>query len=299
MSDNRPLSMGNQTIITINKDKCTDCGVCREVCAVLRNMGFPSLEAPECRHMCIRCGHCMAICPQSAISIADLAPATPVGELPSEQQALDLVRARRSIRVFKQQQIRKQDWEKLIEAVKYTPTGHNTQGIALMIIESADILEEISAIGMSLLKNLSRRINMPVLRHLYKRMMGERTYATASKLLTFTSCQEEMIERGDDPILFHAPALMLFLTQKSEQLGQVHGDLAAHTAAIYAPTLGIGTCYAGIVMLAFSGPGSQSKIRKVVNLPEEYTVSNALMVGYAKHQYRNIPDRKALNILYQ
>jgi nitroreductase len=167
-----------------------------------------------------------------------------------------------------------------------------------MIIESTEILNKISNIGMELLKNMSHLVNKPVLRHIYKRLMGRHTYATVSKLLLLTNLQQEMVERGDDPILFHAPALMLFLTRKLEQMGQIEADLAAQTMALYAPTLGLGTCYAGIVMLAFSGVGASSKIKKIITLPKGYAVSNALIVGYAEHQYRNIPDRKNLNVYY-
>ena len=298
MSINHLYLKGTQVTITIDKEKCTGCGFCREVCPMIKCLGFQSLEDPDSRYICLKCGHCMAICSREAIRVGDLAPVIPIGDLPTERQALDLVRTRRSVRGFKPQRVSRGDWEKLVEAIKYAPTGHNTQGVALMIVESAEILNKISDVGMELLKSMSHVVNKPVLRHIYKRLMGKHTYATVSRLLLLTNLQQEMVERGDDPILFHAPALMLFLTRKSEQMGQVEADLAAQTMALYAPTLGLGTCYAGIVMLAFSGAGASSKIKKFVNLPKGYTVSNALMVGYAEHRYRNIPDRKALNVVY-
>jgi nitroreductase len=238
----------------------------------------------------------MAICPQEAVSVGDHALAAPVGEVPPSDKVLNLIKARRSVRAFEEQKVKREDWEKLVEAIKYSPTGHNAQYIDVMIVESPEALNEISKIGMDMMKQFSRLINKPVLRSLYKRMLGDHTYSVFSKNALFYEQQKALVERGLDPILFHAPALMLFIAPKSEAMSKNDADLAAQTVALYAPTLGLGTCYSGIAMVAFSGQNSSAK--KVVRIPQGYKVCSALMVGYPKHQYRYIPYRKDRKVYY-
>lgn len=291
MTINRRLRDERPVEITISREVCNDCGLCREICPLIRSIGFESLEDPLARYACLKCGQCTAICPSGAISVLSLGPAVPSGKLPPAAETLELIKARRSVRAFKKQEIDAGDLAKLIEAVKYSPTGHNTCHNALMIIQSKEILEKISRICVDMLKKTAFFIDKPVFRSVFKRAMGKRSYDTISKLLLFTDLQDQMAEKGEDPVLFNAPALMLFLASRSEIMSHTEADLAAQTVALLSPTLNIGTCYAGLVMLAFSGPGSGG-IRKIVEIPEGYDVFNALVLGYPRHRFDKIPDHK-------
>jgi nitroreductase len=238
----------------------------------------------------------LAICPTEAITVGDFVPGFPVGKIPSSDDVLNLIKTRRSIRSFKKQKIKPEHWDSLIEAVKYSPTGHNVQHVDVIIVESPEVLNEISLIGMGLAKRFAGLLNRPLLRPMFKRMMGEHAYLTFSRAALFYEQQEAMVERDDDPILFHAPAVMLFIAPKFESMSQTEADLAAQTVALYAPTLGLGTCYSGILMVAFGG--LSRSIAKLVQLPQGYQVFNALIVGYPKSRHRYIPYRKARNVHY-
>ncbi|MGP8281487.1 MAG: mercury methylation ferredoxin HgcB [Desulfomonilaceae bacterium] len=55
--------------LSLNKDKCTSCGVCLEVCprnVLVRNNG--SVDVVD-RDACIECGACALNCPFAAISV--------------------------------------------------------------------------------------------------------------------------------------------------------------------------------------------------------------------------------------
>jgi nitroreductase/NAD-dependent dihydropyrimidine dehydrogenase PreA subunit len=296
MLGNRTVLTGKPVRITVDKEKCIECEKCLEVCPLVRYVCFPSIEDQLARYLCIECCACLAVCPKDAISVGDHVPGTPAGEIPSSDEVLNLIKTRRSIRTFKEQKVEQEHWDKLLEAVKYSPTGHNVQHIDVIIIESPEVLNEISNIGMGLAKRFAGLLNRPVLRPMFKRMMGEHAYMTFARAALFYEQQKEMVERGDDPILFHAPALMLFIGPKFEAMSRNEADLAAQTVALYAPTLGLGTCYSGIVMVAFDG--LSRSIPKLVQLPRGYKVFNALIVGYAKPHYRYIPYRKARNVHY-
>jgi nitroreductase len=170
----------------------------------------------------------------------------------------------------------------------------NAQYIDVIIVESPEILQEISRLGMDLLKNTSRFINKPVSRHIFKRILGKQTFSVFSKMALFYDQQKDAFEQGLDPILFNSPALMIFLAPETEQMGRVEASMAAQTVALYAPALGLGTCYSGVVMVLFSI--SNAAIKKVVPMPRGYKVYSALIVGYPKHARRFIPYRRERNV---
>lgn len=296
MVANRMVLQGESIEITVDQEKCIDCGKCLEVCPLVRYVGFQSITDQYARYLCIECCACLTVCPMDAINVGDFVPGPSVGKIPSSEEVLNLIKTRRSIRSFKEQKVKPEHWDRLLEAVKYSPTGHNVQHVDVIIIESPEVLNEISSIGMGLAKRFAGLLNRPLLRPMFKRMMGDHAYLTFSRAGLFYEQQEKMVERGDDPILFHAPAVMLFIAPKREAMSQTEADLAAQTVALYAPTLGLGTCYSGIIMVAFGG--LSRTIAKLVRLPQGYQVFNALIMGYPKSRHRYIPYRKDRNVHY-
>jgi nitroreductase/NAD-dependent dihydropyrimidine dehydrogenase PreA subunit len=290
MSAKPSILKGDPVRITIDKEKCIECHRCLDACPIVRVVGFKSIEDELLGYVCLQCGGCMAVCPQGAISVSGLPPATPVGEIPPGGQVLNLIKVRRSVRAFKEEKVKQEDWDQLLEAVKYSPVGHNAQYVDVMIVESPEVLQEISRIGMDLSKTTAMFINKPVFRRIFKRMLGKHTFSVFSKIALFYDQQKEAFEQGLDPILFNPPALMIFLAPETEQMGRVEANMAAQTVALYAPALGLGTCYSGIVMVLFSS--SNAAIKKVVPVPRGYEVYSALIIGYPKHTRRFIPYRK-------
>jgi nitroreductase len=194
------------------------------------------------------------------------------------------------VRAFKDQKVKQEDWDQLLEAVRYSPVGHNAQYIDVMIVESPEVLGEISRIGMDLSKKTAALINKPVFRHIFKRMLGDHAFLVLSKVALFYDQQKALFEQGLDPVLFNAPAVMLFLAPETETMGQAEADMAAQTVALYAPALGLGTCYSGTVMVLFST--SNAAIKKAVQVPQGYRVYSVLIVGYPKHTHGFIPYRR-------
>lgn len=294
MSVKPAVLTGDPVRITIDKEKCTECHRCLDACPLVRFVGFESIEDQFAGYICLQCGGCMAVCPQGAISIGSLPAATPAGDIPSGDETLNLIKMRRSVRAFKEQKIRQEDWDRLLEAVKYSPVGHNSQYVDVMIVESLEVLEEISRIGMDFWKKTAMFINKPVFRRIFKRMLGDHAFSVFSRTAPFYDRQKALFEQGLDPILFNAPAVMLFLAPETEAMGKAEADIAAQTVALYAPALGLGTCYSGIVMVLFSN--SNAAIKKAVQIPRGYKVHSALIIGYPKHTRRFIPYRRERNV---
>lgn len=289
--------MENSVKIMVDQEKCIKCNKCLEICALMRYLGFEALTDEYVNNMCIECCSCIAVCPEKAISINDHVADTPIGKVPSSDEMLNLIKTRRSTRAFKDQKIKREDWDKLLEAVKYSPTGHNAQDLDIIIIETPEVLEEISKIGMSLAKRFSKIMNVSILRPFLKRMLGDHPYKVFAKAALFYEQQVVRVMEGDDPVLFHAPAVILFIAPKSGRMSRDEADFAAQAVALLAPTLGLGTCHSGLTLVAFDM--KKKAMRKIIPIPKGMKVFSALIVGYAKSMPQYVPYRKDRNVYYR
>ena len=132
--------------IEIDTEKCTGCGNCIKDCITY------SLEADENNKaqvsqngesLCISCQHCFAICPVGAIKFNDKKPedASPIRDINSKD-ILDLIKSRRSIRQFKDEEIPADKFNQLKEMLPYIPTGCNYNGLHFSIIESKSAMDD-------------------------------------------------------------------------------------------------------------------------------------------------------------
>ena len=113
-------------MISINKDKCTACGICGITCprhipeTINRDGEKLTVISSERSNLCMECGHCEAVCPNHAIHVDKFTGEIfgPVPELNiSENQLIDLIKHRRSIRRYKNKPVPREIIERIIEAV--------------------------------------------------------------------------------------------------------------------------------------------------------------------------------------
>ena len=125
-------------LFTVNEELCKREGMCVLECpaGIIRlndDDPVPTLVEGGAKR-CINCGHCVAVCPHGALSHTRV----PIEEFPSvekdlvlnEKQAVQFLRSRRSIRVYKDKAVEKEKIQKLIEIARYAPTGSNSQLVA-------------------------------------------------------------------------------------------------------------------------------------------------------------------------
>jgi heterodisulfide reductase subunit A-like polyferredoxin len=73
-------------IMTVDRDLCTRCGICSEVCPMGiidpgSDESVPGMDV-KTEPFCIRCGHCKVSCPEQALSVRFLPegePGVPAG----------------------------------------------------------------------------------------------------------------------------------------------------------------------------------------------------------------------------
>lgn len=263
-------------LITVNQEKCTKCEICIEECpSLVLSMGNegPEAVAPQA---CIACGHCVAVCPMEAIDNIK-APrgqqidAKKFSKLNAEA-AEGFLRSRRSIRCYKQTAVPREALLKLVDMAHFAPTGSNQQGISYMIVDNKKVLEEAVEIIIKYLEH------------------------DDSLCQRFASYIKAYREQGVDTILRDAPNLILTTTAKDFSRGRENSIFSLAYLELYVPTLGLGSCWAGIFEIC--ALSENSPLLKLFHIPEGKKITGAVMVGYPQHNYQKIVDRDPLDVIF-
>ena len=94
---------------------------------------------------------------------------------------------------------------------------------------------------------------------------------------------------GVDRICRGAPHLIVAHADKNWGFGAEDTALALSYLELYAPTLGLGSCWAGYF---YSAVNAYPPLFQALKLPAKHKAFGAVMVGYPAYSYRRLPARK-------
>lgn len=272
-------------LVTIDKDKCKKDGICAEECprqliSLENEAGYPDI-ALESESFCMTCGHCVAVCPHGAMSIYGAAigdcPEVDKGLTLSWEQADQFLRSRRSIRVYKDQEVDQETIQKLIEAARYAPTAGNAQTLHWSVINGREKLKVYSETTIDWMREVIQ--NQP-----------ETPFATYCRPMIAGW------EAGYDSILRSATGLVIPSAPRVNANGLVDLSIALSYLELAALPLGVGTCWAGLLRAAML---NKPELLESFGLPEGHTWFYPMMIGYPKFKYHRLPERKAPKITWR
>ncbi|MBN1368094.1 MAG: nitroreductase family protein [Dehalococcoidales bacterium] len=262
--------------IEVNQNTCTKCGICTEECRIglieFRANEFPS-PVPFIETACVRCGHCVAACPTGSLThrAVPVEKCVPVqnGLQISPEQCEQLLKSRRSIRLFKKKPVSKEIINKLIDVARYAPTAGNNQCVEWLVIENPDRLDKIrSAITEFLRFMIANQPELAAEAHMQLILEGQ--------------------ENGKDVLLHHAPVLIITHAKSDDIVAPPACAAALTFLELTARSIGVGTCWSGYTMLSAEFP----PVKEALTLPEGHSNFGSMLVGYPKHKYHRIPTRK-------
>ena len=103
---------------------------------------------PNIERDCVRCGHCVAICPTDALSHSDL-PQNEFVELKNDlvmrpEAIAQLIKSQRLIRNYLDKPVQRELIEKATDIARFAPTGHNDEDVQYSVFDTEPILKHIS-----------------------------------------------------------------------------------------------------------------------------------------------------------
>lgn len=273
----------------IDLSLCTRCGLCSADCP--SKAINPATMDVRLDH-CMGCGHCFAICPSSAVSYDKSGETGPdfadsVSGLQGDFETL--VAMRRSVRRYKAQEIASGQIARILELVRFAPTGTHTQAVNVTVLASRRQVQGAVALALNFYRRLASLALNPVVFPLLGLFAGK---TLATKLKAYKKHLDRAGLDENDIMAHNAPALFIFHAPKKSSTPAEDAVIWASTAALHAQTMGIGTCYNGFMTRAING---SKELRSFLGLPEGSRVYSCFTAGYPATTYQRPAPRKVLD----
>lgn len=248
----------------INKKLCTLCGLCVADCPAMIiavENGLPAI-APEKEATCYKCQHCLTICPTGAVSILGLksADSQPIaGQFPAPERLESLMKGRRSVRRYKDENLDPKLLQKLLEVAWHAPTGVNSRQVLFTVVDDREKMDLLRKEVMGGLTRLVRENALP---------KGMEFYSNFIKLWD---------ENGFDVIFRGAPHLLIASAPISVASPLQDCMIALTYFELFAQANGVGTVWNGL--LKWTVNDILPEFRSRLGIPGDHQIGYAIAFG--------------------
>lgn len=263
--------------LVVDPSRCNRDGLCVAECpARIVRMGAGG-GCPEpvegFAGVCIRCGHCVAVCPTAALSLDWLRPeqCAPIrrGISVSPEQAEQFLRGRRSVRTFQETRIGRSTLKKLLLVACSAPSAKNAQPWHWTVVEHPAEVRRLAGLVVDWMGGVAAA------------RPGSPEAAMYAPVLAAWS-------RGHDRVCRGAPHLVVAHGDARWPFGAEDCALALGLMDLYATSLGLGACWAGYL---YRAANAHPPLFEALGLPDGHRAFGALMVGHPRFRYPRIPVR--------
>ncbi|WP_378954620.1 nitroreductase family protein [Pelosinus sp. sgz500959] len=182
-------------------------------------------------------------------------------------ETLKNIKERRSVRSFKNEQIKDSELQTVLEAGFYAPSAMNQQCWNFTVVQNKNLLEEIGTHSKEIAKEFDNE-------HL-------QTLANNEKFNVF----------------YGAPTVVVISGEENALLSEADCAAATQNMLIAAQSIGLGSCWINFGMFVFNGPKAEY-YKQQLQIPAGYTPYYSVALGYKTAATMNAPKRKENIINY-
>ena len=221
---------------------------------------------------CVGCQHCFAVCPTGALSFGGKDPADSLkAGYGDSEELLRLIKSRRSVRSFKQQDIPSEKISMLTEMLAYPPKGGNADSLHFSIVGTAEKMQAIKNFTYDTIRSIDK----------------------GSPIIDF--CREQF-NKGIDFIYRSAPSMIAASVDKAKAVpGCENADpiIALSYLDLYAQSIGIGTLWSDCTLSVMN---ELPAVRAMLEIPAGYELNYILLLGLPSLKYQRTVQREAANV---
>ena len=264
---------------TVDHNRCVRCDACVKDCpryiihrADNVNDGLPAI-LPHQEQNCLECQHCLAVCPTGAVSVFDLQPHNSIelkaGTLPSASQMRTLLRARRSVRQYKPENVSASLIDDLLATLANSPTGCNDRSLRFLVVSD---------------RNMMERLHLLVIEALEQQMQSNATMPDFLRAGVAAYRQQ-----GVDELFRGAPHLLVVSAAENASCPNEDINLALAYFELLAQSSGLGTTWCGYLKFAVD---AAPELRTPLGLRPQ-TPFYAMLFGHPNVRYARTVQRDA------
>ena len=263
----------------VDKERCISCETCVSDCPRLvltMEEDTPAVVADR-ESICIKCLHCLTVCPTGAVSIGGFVPEDCLDTenmFPAPDQLEALIRGRRSVRKYQDENVEPSAMERLLQVAWQAPTGVNARGVLFTVVDDKDVMNRLRIAIMDRLAELVRDDKLP------------------EHLEFFAGFVTLWEEKGIDTLFRGAPHAVIASAPKECPCPEQDCLIALSYFELFAQSMGLGTVWDGLARWAFTDlmPEFSGKL----GIPEDHTLGYVMAFGKPAVEYhRTVPMRPA------
>jgi nitroreductase/NAD-dependent dihydropyrimidine dehydrogenase PreA subunit len=255
---------------TIDKTICTSCQLCAKNCIariIEMSDGYPVIPADK-EENCYKCQHCLTVCPTGAVSILGLkaTDSRPLaGNYPNPDQLETLIKGRRSIRSYKQENLEPEVINRLLEVAWHAPTGKNCRQVLFTVVDDLEKLAKLRSQIMSRLGEIVRGGNLP------------------ERMAPFADYVQLWEEKGIDTLFRGAPHLLIASAPKDMATPTQDCLIAMSYFELFAQSMGVGTVWDGLLFWTINA--LMPEMRTILQIPENHEIGYMMVFGKPAVEY--------------
>ncbi len=203
-----------------------------------------------------------------------------------------IIMERRSIRLFKKEEVPDSLLRRILEAGRFAPSAGNCQPWKFVVVKDPDIIAAMEKDTVKLTKflmwfldydrSLLRRIFLGPPVRLLTRLMPNMMHPIPFNLL-------QRIAAEAVPVYHHAPAIILILVdRRGVGTPKLDAGICGQNMVLAAHSLGLGSCWVGMITLLMKF----RKWRKFFNVSWPYSLDDCLILGWPRGDYDGEVDRE-------
>ncbi len=261
----------------VDETKCIHCGLCAKDC-IASVITFNDNKIPEATspQRCIKCQHCLAVCPVGAISIMDKNPEN------SEQiytqnpdMILNLIKSRRSDRQYKNENIEPEKMQKLKDMLAWIPTGCNYHKLHFSFIDDVEVMNEFRD-------------------YTNKRIINALTRKPIKAVVETFSNYVKLFLNGEDIIFRGAPHMLVVSNHVNAPCSKEDAVIALSYFELYAQSMGIGTCWCGFADACMK---FFPELCEYMQIPDGYKPEYVMLFGPKDINYSRTTQPDAMTVV--